>query len=459
MNYLIWKDIDSTSIKGLIISELPPITKPRMRVQETEVDGVDGSIIEELGYESYDKQVLIGLSFNYDIDEVIKYFTGEGNIVFSNEPNKYYKAKIIEQIDYERLLRFKTATVKFRVQPFKYEYQEEKSILEAENITGKSITYTKEPNTQVVKLGVEGNSIQSKTPTPNAPIKIESIGDERSIEIEVKKGTTTTKTTLTLDEPLRSLPNGVKDIAYIKGNKLYVDRYIRSVVLDGSENWSTYASYNTSGGTGYCYLLTDDTFAMGYLTSMCSHFKNVDGAYLPNVGYIGAYSDHATRERKYFVSDKNTLDAFKTWLSENQVELIYELSTPITEEFEISSLIVSEGTNIISNSENANMIVSYIDDKLIVNNIGNYIAKPVMTIKGSETIEFILNGNKLFSYTFQNGEDTVVIDSEKQDAYLESVLKNRNMSGEFPKFEIGENIITWTGAILRIEISSKSRWL
>ena len=68
MYKIIWKGIDSTNITGLIISELPPITKPKMRVQETKIDGVDGSIIEELGYESYNKTIRIGLSKNYDID-------------------------------------------------------------------------------------------------------------------------------------------------------------------------------------------------------------------------------------------------------------------------------------------------------------------------------------------------------------------------------------------------------
>ena len=62
MSNIIWKGIDSKTIKGLIISELPPITKPKMRVQETQIDGVDGSIIEELGYEPYDKTLQIGLT-------------------------------------------------------------------------------------------------------------------------------------------------------------------------------------------------------------------------------------------------------------------------------------------------------------------------------------------------------------------------------------------------------------
>ena len=124
MNKIIFKGIESTLINGLIICELPPITKPKMSVLETKIDGVDGTIIEELGYEPYDKEILIGLKGNFDIDEVIDYFNGEGDIVFSNEPDKFYKVKVIDQIDYERLVRFRTATVRFRTQPFKYLYKE-----------------------------------------------------------------------------------------------------------------------------------------------------------------------------------------------------------------------------------------------------------------------------------------------------------------------------------------------
>ena len=134
MNKIIFKGIDSTLITGLIISELPPITKPKMSVLETKIDGVDGTTIEELGYEAYDKEILIGLKGNFDIDEVIDYFNGEGDIVFSNEPDKFYKVKVIDQIDYERLLRFRTATVRFRTQPFKYLYGE--TYQKFENPTG-----------------------------------------------------------------------------------------------------------------------------------------------------------------------------------------------------------------------------------------------------------------------------------------------------------------------------------
>lgn len=120
MNYIFWKGKYSRDINGLIICKLPPITKPKMRVKTETIDGRDGSIITELGYEAYDKTVEIGLTRNYDIDEIIDYFSGEGTLNMSNEPDKYYVGKIIDAVNYERLVRFKTAKIKINVQPFKY---------------------------------------------------------------------------------------------------------------------------------------------------------------------------------------------------------------------------------------------------------------------------------------------------------------------------------------------------
>lgn len=228
MNYIKWNEQDSRYIKGLVICELPPITKPQMRVAETVVDGVDGSIIEELGYATYDKALSIGITQKANIDQIIKFFSGTGEVVFSNEPDKFYRATIINQIDYARLVRFRTATITFRVQPFKYEYDEQ---------------------------------------------------------------------TVTLTE---------------------------------------------SGS---------------------------------------------------------------------------------------------------------------------IFNDGNYIAKPIIEIKGTGTIELTVNGDTVFSYTFPDGDDAVVIDSQKQDAYVGTILKNRNMVGEFPAFEIGANAISWEGNITSLSVSYKSRWL
>lgn len=123
-NYLIFKGIDSRLFKNLIISELSPISKPKMRVSTTEIDGRDGDIVEEIGYSAYTKTIKIGLKNSDDIDKIIKYFSGKGDLILSNEPDKFYKAQIFEKIDYERLIKFRTANINFHVQPYKYALNE-----------------------------------------------------------------------------------------------------------------------------------------------------------------------------------------------------------------------------------------------------------------------------------------------------------------------------------------------
>jgi phage-related protein len=59
--------------------------------------------------------------FAFDtVDEIAKFFTGSGQVIFSNEPDKYYNSEIHEQIDFKRLTSFKEATIKFHCQPYKF---------------------------------------------------------------------------------------------------------------------------------------------------------------------------------------------------------------------------------------------------------------------------------------------------------------------------------------------------
>ncbi len=162
-----WNGISSDTIPGLIICELPPITKPKMRTTITKIDGRDGDIIEELGYESYTKSIKIGLARNFDINQVIKYFTGSGELVMSNEPDKIYNSQIIEKIDYEKLLRFKTATVKFYTQPYKYKNNESPVVLNISSQESVSVNNIGlEPSKPIIKLtgsGTVGLSLNGST--------------------------------------------------------------------------------------------------------------------------------------------------------------------------------------------------------------------------------------------------------------------------------------------------------
>ena len=121
INYIELNGEKSTNVKGLIIQSLPPISKPKMRTSIATIDGRDGDVVTKLGYSAYDKEVSIGLHGDFDIDDAISFFDSEGEVVFGNEPDKYYRYQILNQIDFDRLVRFRTAKVKMHVQPFKHD--------------------------------------------------------------------------------------------------------------------------------------------------------------------------------------------------------------------------------------------------------------------------------------------------------------------------------------------------
>lgn len=343
MNYIKFKEQDSRYIKGLIICELPPIVKPQMRVAETVIDGVDGSIIEELGYASYDKALAIGITQKANIDEVIKFFSGTGEVVFSNEPDKYYKATIINQIDYARLVRFRTATVTFRVQPFKYKLDE---------------------------LPVSTGIIQ---------------------EFE----------------------------NHLISNGVYADGTAVETSEDG-DGWETITRF------------VEVKESRQYILQ-------------------GTLTQETWQITVYFYDADKTLVEQRDINHENNV---CTFSTPANTKY-----LKFCGYSQVIDLSTVNLIEPDDETMYSVDNKGNETSKPLIHISGQGAVECRVNGNSVFRYTFPENETDVFIDSELQDAYLGTVLKNRNMSGEFPVLQSGYNEVSFSGTVNNVEITARSRWL
>lgn len=145
-NWINFCGISSESIPGLLINELPPIQMTPKRVNRIEIEGRDGDIIEELGYMAYDKPVQISLSGDYDIDKVFEWLNNTGNVIFSNEPNKVYKATVCDTVAFERLVKFRRASVKFHTQPFKTLYNEELRFVTADGADMKNLLIKNQGN-------------------------------------------------------------------------------------------------------------------------------------------------------------------------------------------------------------------------------------------------------------------------------------------------------------------------
>lgn len=623
MNSIIWKGVSSTTINGLLICELPPITKPKMRIKETVIDGKDGSIIEELGYEPYDKTVVIGLYGNYDIDKIIKYFTGEGDIIFSNEPNKIYRAKICGKVDYIRLLRFRQASITFRVQPYKYKFNEFYRETQTATASGTSIAVNDSADANLKALKIYGKSTQEKTtgknkivypyvyanktadgvtytdlgdggvsvngtaisggayymlnggfatqktpipswlvvgnsytisgqkdnvlvelylytedgtgkkfsgtftmpsgyvyygiflyvglnstanttvypmirpasvtddtyekytggipsPNPDYPQEIVSVGDSGSFDVKVNEQK------ISLETPLMAIPVTDKSLATYtdaSGQMWCADEidlekcvYVQRIgrwVIDGSKEPTTFVDGNKGGKVcGYTYADVMSGISNKRLPKMCNRLKP------PTTTQPTTYKDCEIGCWSFNTASGDTPDIFlifnlgefatpsevETYLVEHPLTFIGILETPIETPLSAKQIAMckalksNEPTTNISNDGNAYMTVEYIKPFEVFNE-GLEDSKPLMILKGSGTVEISVNGMHTFTYTFPEGENEVYIDSEKEDAYLENVLKNRNMNGEFPILIPRTNKIEWSGDVESISVLPRSRWL
>lgn len=220
-NYVIINGVNSSTKNGLAIKELPPITKPLMRTNIETIDGKDGDVITKLGYSAYDKEMEIGLYGNYDINSIISFFNQNGTIVFSNESDKYYYFEILNQIDYQKLIKFGSATVVFHCQPFKYKLNEtainlsvgENTVANAGNIYAKPTLAITGSGTIEVSLGeveifnidlgegssivIDTNKLEAYNPTDNSLMNRQVIGDYDVFKLNSGNNTITLAGTIT----------------------------------------------------------------------------------------------------------------------------------------------------------------------------------------------------------------------------------------------------------------------
>ncbi len=171
-NWINFCGVSSESIKGLLINELPPVQMPPKRIKKIEIEGRDGDIIEELGYMAYDRTAQISLTDGYDIDEIISWLNNSGPVIFSNEPEKVYTAAVYDAVVFERLTRFRKASVKFHVQPFKIGLNDVETlysstgsfnnacVVNAGNIFSQPIIETQTTSTDALELNINGDYIR-----------------------------------------------------------------------------------------------------------------------------------------------------------------------------------------------------------------------------------------------------------------------------------------------------------
>lgn len=120
-HYLIFNDVNTKDL-GVHIEELPIVSRAERMIEFVEVQGRSGYLTNDFNsYKSIDYDVKCKLKDTTKINQIKQLFNGQGILKLSNQSNIYYKATIVDQIVFDRVIRnYQEFTVTFKLQPFAY---------------------------------------------------------------------------------------------------------------------------------------------------------------------------------------------------------------------------------------------------------------------------------------------------------------------------------------------------
>lgn len=213
-----------------------------------------------------------------------------------------------------------------------------------------------------------------------------------NVKIQLEKGTVATTiepyqkpnaSVIVLNAPLRGLPNDIKDVAYIKNNKLYVERNVGRILLDGTQTSFevNVAKTNTTRIALYMFLTNEKLGTKSHAKLLCNQLQ---GDLVWDVDKEGVYineDDIVFRINKSIIG--TTKEEVIAYLSQNNLEITYRLATPYVEELgeiEIPSTF-KKVTHIMTNDDLQPTIdVTYVKDTII----GDYVENHVTELKITE---------------------------------------------------------------------------
>lgn len=249
--------------------------------------------------------------------------------------------------------------------------------------SGQSLTLVDCAEKTIKEIQIEGFSMRDGIPTEDNPIEIENAGDNGSITetISNEDNTETQSFTIPCQQPMRSIST-VRDI-FIKIDDVWYERhYIGKVVLDGTDTHWHVGSRDSNHEFSNSYIIKN--------VVKKPESYSVKANILSNRFETESYNSVARLEADGIAVKTNgdlyiycnslrykTREQFKTWLSNNNVELIYELNEPIdlvctqqqtTALNQLTRAETYKGTTIISSQDlvPAYIEISYIKDLQLV---------------------------------------------------------------------------------------------
>ena len=325
--------------------------------------------------------------------------------------------------------------------------------------TSMSGTFTTSPTTNYIYVHIFDS---------NAPFT------QYGTNIQIEKGSTATTyeayngTTYNIDLPEGMELNKIgtyQDYIYKENDKWYLHKEIGKVNLEDYE----YTKYGAS--TGYSRNTTTQIPNIKYVrvntelgVGLCEKYQIHTGK-----GMSGSDAEN------HFAID---VSIFQVTIPNNDTPsglFYYALATPtnteITDTTLIEKLEAIKTANSYYGTTNINQVnndmpfildVSYLSgtNNITITNHGNYYSKPKLTLTGTGNIGIYLNDSQIFQVSLGTNE-TIIIDTDKMEAYYESTLKNRQVIGDYNSFKLlsGENTIRISGTFSKLQVDNYSRWI
>lgn len=120
-----WNGVRCTDY-GIHVSQHPPLAIPTERVTFTNIPGRSGSLTTLEGDDVYEDLVLTVECFIADasrIPDIATWLKGSGTVTFATRQGGFYNARVVNQINFEKILRgnpHRAFAINFRCKPFWY---------------------------------------------------------------------------------------------------------------------------------------------------------------------------------------------------------------------------------------------------------------------------------------------------------------------------------------------------
>ena len=175
-NYVIFNGKSTEDIA--LIEELPVVSRAERDIDFIEIDGIHGFLtFDKNRYKPVDYSIELKVNGKANRDLIRNIFIGNGDLILSNESDRYYKAVITGTVTVERQLKeLYKINVSFKLQPFSYVRTKETIIITATPyIIDNPTNTTSQPIIKIYGSGtsylnINGNIIELKNITSDGLI-------------------------------------------------------------------------------------------------------------------------------------------------------------------------------------------------------------------------------------------------------------------------------------------------